>query len=87
MTENSALLSPAAYVQAVTTAVAASAAYYGDGTTPLGDDEYDGLLRAIAAYEEAHPDEALAESPTAKVAGGAVDSIFQRSVDLLHQLL
>ncbi|MFE2477920.1 NAD-dependent DNA ligase LigA [Streptomyces sp. NPDC059389] len=83
MTENSSLLSPAAYVQAVTTAVAASAAYYGDGTTPLGDDEYDGLLRAIAAYEEAHPDEALAESPTGKVAGGAVQGDVPHSVPML----
>ncbi|MFH7594627.1 NAD-dependent DNA ligase LigA [Streptomyces racemochromogenes] len=84
MTENSALLlSPAAYTEAVTTAVAASAAYYGDGTTPLGDDEYDGLLRAIAAYEEAHPDEVLAESPTGKVAGGAVQGDVPHSVPML----
>ncbi|MGW2588518.1 NAD-dependent DNA ligase LigA, partial [Streptomyces virginiae] len=83
MTENSALLSPAAYVEAVTTAVAASAAYYGDGTTPLGDDEYDGLLRAIAAYEETHPDEVLAASPTGKVAGGAVQGDVPHSVPML----
>ncbi|MFF4364884.1 NAD-dependent DNA ligase LigA [Streptomyces sp. NPDC001594] len=84
MTENSALLlSPAAYTEAVTTALAASAAYYGDGTTPLGDDEYDGLLRAIAAYEEAHPDEVLAESPTGKVAGGAVQGDVPHSVPML----
>ncbi|MFJ3877013.1 NAD-dependent DNA ligase LigA [Streptomyces sp. NPDC090077] len=83
MTENSALLSPTAYAQAVTTALAASAAYYGDGTTPLGDDEYDGLLRAIAAYEEAHPDEVLAESPTGKVAGGAVQGDVPHSVPML----
>ncbi|MFE1794313.1 NAD-dependent DNA ligase LigA, partial [Streptomyces sp. NPDC059525] len=84
MTENSALLlSPAAYAEAVTTALAASAAYYGDGTTPLGDDEYDALLRAIAAYEEAHPDEVLAESPTGKVAGGAVQGDVPHSVPML----
>ncbi|WP_051810018.1 NAD-dependent DNA ligase LigA [Streptomyces sp. NRRL S-378] len=83
MTENTALLSPAAYMEAVTTAVAASAAYYGDGTTPLGDDEYDGLLRAIAAYEEAHPDEVLAQSPTGKVAGGAVQGDVPHSVPML----
>ncbi|MFF4325727.1 NAD-dependent DNA ligase LigA [Streptomyces sp. NPDC001591] len=84
MTETSALLlSPAAYVEAVTTAVAASAAYYGDGGTPLGDDEYDGLLRAIAAYEEAHPDEVLAESPTGKVAGGAVQGDVPHTVPML----
>ncbi|MGW2680886.1 NAD-dependent DNA ligase LigA [Streptomyces sp. NPDC001436] len=84
MTETSALLlSPAAYVEAVTTAVAASAAYYGDGGTPLGDDEYDGLLRAIAAYEEDHPDEVLAESPTGKVAGGAVQGDVPHTVPML----
>lgn len=83
MTENSALLSPAAYAEAVTTALAASAAYYGDGTTPLGDDEYDGLLRAITAYEESHPDEVLAESPTGKVAGGAVQGDVPHSVPML----
>lgn len=83
MTENSALLSPTAYAEAVATALAASAAYYADGTTPLGDDEYDGLLRAIAAYEEAHPDEVLAESPTGKVAGGAVQGDVPHSVPML----
>ncbi|MFE0606373.1 NAD-dependent DNA ligase LigA [Streptomyces sp. NPDC058892] len=83
MTENSALLSPGAYAEAVTTAVAASAAYYGDGTTPLGDDEYDLLLRAIATYEQAHPDAVLAESPTGKVAGGAVQGDVPHSVPML----
>ncbi|WP_330262049.1 NAD-dependent DNA ligase LigA [Streptomyces sp. NBC_00539] len=84
MTETSALLlSPAAYVEAVTAALAASAAYYGDGATPLGDDEYDGLLRAIAAYEDAHPEEVLAESPTGKVAGGAVQGDVPHSVPML----
>ncbi|MFJ3928472.1 NAD-dependent DNA ligase LigA [Streptomyces sp. NPDC090022] len=83
MTENSALPSPAAYAEAVTTALAASSAYYGDGTSPLGDDEYDGLLRAIAAYEEAHPDEVLTESPTGKVAGGAVQGDVPHSVPML----
>lgn len=83
VTENSALLSPTAHVEAVTTAVAASAMYYGYGTTPLGDDAYDGLLRAIAAHEEAHPDEVLAESPTGKVAGGAVQGDVPHSVPML----
>ncbi|WP_424217263.1 NAD-dependent DNA ligase LigA (plasmid) [Streptomyces sp. BI20] len=83
MTENSALLTPAAYVEAVTGAVAASAAYYGDGTTPLGDDEYDALLRAIAAYEEAHPEEVRADSPTGKVAGGAVGGDVPHTVPML----
>ncbi|GHB84551.1 hypothetical protein GCM10010347_64370 [Streptomyces cirratus] len=45
--------------------------------------EYDGLLRAIAACEDAHPEEALAESPTGKVAGGAVQGDVPHSVPML----
>ncbi|MFF1555931.1 hypothetical protein [Streptomyces sp. NPDC058279] len=63
--------------------MAASAAYYGDRPSPLGDDEYDGLLRAIAAYEDAYPDDVLAESPTGKVAGGAVQGDVPHSVPML----
>jgi hypothetical protein len=43
------LATSADYTDAVATAVAASAAYYTDGSTPLGDDEYDALLQAISA--------------------------------------
>ncbi|MGW2398167.1 NAD-dependent DNA ligase LigA [Kitasatospora sp. NPDC001664] len=77
------LLSPADYADAVATAVAASAAYYTDGTTPLGDDEYDALLRAITAYEDEHPTEVLPDSPTGKVAGGAVQGDVPHSVPML----
>ncbi|WP_199486725.1 NAD-dependent DNA ligase LigA [Actinomadura logoneensis] len=62
----------AAYAAAVQTALDASAAYYGDGTSALDDDAYDRLVRGIAAYEEAHPELVRADSPTGKVAGGAV---------------
>jgi DNA ligase (NAD+) len=62
----------AAYAQAVQTAVDAAAAYYGAGDSPLDDDAYDRLVRGIAAYEDAHPDHVLPDSPTGKVAGGAV---------------
>ncbi|MER7671311.1 NAD-dependent DNA ligase LigA [Kitasatospora sp. NPDC096128] len=81
--ETPTLPSPAAYADAVTTAVQAAAAYYTDGATPLGDDEYDALLRAIAAYEDVHPGEALPESPTGKVAGGAVQGDVPHSVPML----
>ncbi|MGW4646919.1 NAD-dependent DNA ligase LigA [Kitasatospora sp. NPDC004289] len=77
------LLSPADYADAVATAVAASAAYYTDGSTPLGDDEYDALLRAITAYEDEHPTEVLPDSPTGKVAGGAVQGDVPHSVPML----
>nr|WP_037901772.1 NAD-dependent DNA ligase LigA [Streptomyces sp. NRRL S-350] len=80
---DAALLTPGDYADAVTAAVRASAAYYTDGGTPLGDDEYDALLRAIAAYEEAHPGEALPDSPTGKVAGGAVEGDVPHSVPML----
>ncbi|MGW1081673.1 NAD-dependent DNA ligase LigA [Kitasatospora sp. NPDC002522] len=80
---NDALLSPGDYAAAVADAVRAAATYYGDGTTPLGDDEYDALVRAIAAYEEAHPDEVLPQSPTGKVAGGAVTGDVPHSVPML----
>ncbi|GAA3380941.1 NAD-dependent DNA ligase LigA [Streptomyces sannanensis] len=61
----------AAYADAVRTAVKAAAAYYAGGDSPLDDDAYDRLVRAIAAWEAGHPDRVLAESPTGKVAGGA----------------
>ncbi|MGW3230161.1 NAD-dependent DNA ligase LigA [Kitasatospora sp. NPDC001095] len=84
MTETAApLTSPSAYADAVTAAVQAAAAYYADGSTPLGDDEYDALLRDIAAYESAHPGEVLPESPTGKVAGGAATGDVPHSVPML----
>ncbi|RKE23089.1 NAD-dependent DNA ligase LigA [Streptomyces sp. TLI_171] len=82
MTET-ALLSSGAYADAVATATRAAAAYYTDGATPLGDDEYDVLVRAIAAYEQAHPQEVLPDSPTGKVAGGAVQGDVPHSVPML----
>ncbi|MFE6050457.1 NAD-dependent DNA ligase LigA [Kitasatospora sp. NPDC056446] len=76
-------LTPAGYADAVAAAVRAAAAYYTDGATPLGDDEYDALLRAVAAYEREHPDEVLPDSPTGKVAGGAVGGDVPHSVPML----
>ncbi|MEV7598177.1 NAD-dependent DNA ligase LigA [Kitasatospora sp. NPDC089797] len=75
--------SPEAYADAVATAVRAAAAYYADGSTPLGDDEYDALVRAIEAYERAHPDQVLPESPTGKVAGGAAVGDVPHSTPML----
>ncbi|WP_436790891.1 NAD-dependent DNA ligase LigA [Yinghuangia sp. YIM S10712] len=62
----------AAYVEAVEQVRVAAAAYYGDGTSALDDDAFDRLMRGIALYEEAHPGDAVAESPTGQVAAGAV---------------
>ncbi|MFE3498435.1 NAD-dependent DNA ligase LigA [Kitasatospora sp. NPDC059160] len=77
------LASPQAYADAVATAVRAAGAYYGDGSTPLGDDEYDALVRGIEAYERAHPEQVLPESPTGKVAGGAVVGDVPHSTPML----
>lgn len=66
------LTDAASYAAAVDTALKASAAYYGDGTSTLDDAAYDNLLRQIAAYEVNHPEQVLPESPSGKVAGGAV---------------
>ncbi|MUN41332.1 NAD-dependent DNA ligase LigA [Actinomadura litoris] len=73
----------AAYADAVRTAVEASAAYYGEGDSPLDDDAFDRLVRGIAAYEAEHPEHVLPESPTGKVAGGAVVGDVPHTVPML----
>ncbi|MEU6881577.1 NAD-dependent DNA ligase LigA [Streptomyces sp. NPDC046712] len=73
MTTTPVLADAAAYAQAVEDAKQAAAAYYAGGTSPLDDDAYDRLGRAIEAWEAQHPDEVRADSPTGKVAGGAAD--------------
>jgi len=83
MTEALGLGDETAYRQAVAEAVAAAAAYYGDGSTALDDDAYDRLVRRIAAYEEAHPGEVAPDSPTGKVAGGAVSGDVPHTVPML----
>ncbi|MFI1016746.1 NAD-dependent DNA ligase LigA [Streptomyces sp. NPDC020965] len=62
---------PAGYAEAVEIATRAAAAYYTTGESTLDDDAYDRLARGIARYEQAHPGEVSADSPTGKVAGGA----------------
>ncbi|GIH27697.1 DNA ligase 2 [Acrocarpospora phusangensis] len=73
----------AAYAAAVKSAVAAAAAYYADGDSVLDDDTYDRLVRGIEAYEAAHPEHLLPESPTGKVAGGAVVGDVPHTVPML----
>ncbi|WP_336111187.1 NAD-dependent DNA ligase LigA [Streptomyces sp. PTD9-10] len=72
-----------AYAQAVEEAVRAAAAYYEGGTSALDDDAYDRLVRGIAAYEAEHPEQVLADSPSGKVAGGAVEGDVPHSVAML----
>lgn len=73
----------AAYAQAVEDAVKASAAYYEGGTSALDDDSYDRLVRAIAQWEAEHPDRIRADSPTGKVAGGAVEGDVPHTAAML----
>ncbi|MCI3220636.1 NAD-dependent DNA ligase LigA [Streptomyces sp. NP-1717] len=77
------LVDAAAYAVAVETATKAAAAYYATGESALDDDAYDRMVRGIAAYEEAHPDEISADSPSGKVAGGAVVGDVPHTVPML----
>ncbi|WP_435882600.1 NAD-dependent DNA ligase LigA [Streptomyces bobili] len=77
------IVDAAAYAQAVEDAVQASAAYYTGGTSVLDDDAYDRLVRGIAAWEAAHPEQVLPDSPTGKVAGGAVEGDVPHTVAML----
>ncbi|MFD0267327.1 NAD-dependent DNA ligase LigA [Streptomyces sp. NPDC127106] len=49
----------------------ASQAYYGDGDSALDDATYDRLRLAVLAWEQDHPAEVAADSPTGLVADGA----------------
>nr|WP_234311820.1 NAD-dependent DNA ligase LigA [Streptomyces griseus] len=77
------IVDAAAYAQAVEDAVRASAAYYSGGTSVLDDDAYDRLVRGIAAWEAEHPEQVLPDSPTGKVAGGAVQGDVPHTVAML----
>ncbi|MFI9547702.1 NAD-dependent DNA ligase LigA [Streptomyces sp. NPDC052016] len=77
------IVDAAAYAQAVEDAVKASAAYYSGGTSVLDDDAYDRLVRGIAAWEAEHPGQVLPDSPTGKVAGGAVEGDVPHTVAML----
>ncbi|MER7378492.1 NAD-dependent DNA ligase LigA [Streptomyces lanatus] len=82
-TPGAVIVDAAAYAQAVEDAVKASAAYYAGGTSVLDDDAYDRLVRGIAAWEAGHPDQVLPDSPTGKVAGGAVEGDVPHTVAML----
>ena len=58
------------YLQAVETARTAADAYYGSGESGLDDDAYDRLLRAVTGWEQEHPGQVAADSPTRQVAAG-----------------
>ncbi|MCX4768579.1 MULTISPECIES: NAD-dependent DNA ligase LigA [unclassified Streptomyces] len=77
------LADTAAYAVAVEEASQAAAAYYATGESTLDDDAYDRLARGIAAYEQDHPQDVLADSPTGKVAGGAAVGDVPHTVPML----
>ena len=77
------IVDAAAYAQAVEDAVHAAAAYYAGGTSPMDDDTYDRLVRGITEWEAGHPDQILADSPTGKVAGGAIEGDVPHTVAML----
>lgn len=77
------IVDAAGYARAVEDVVRAAAAYYTDGTSPLDDDAYDRLVTEISAWEADHPDEVLPDSPTGKVAGGAVEGDVPHTVAML----
>ncbi|MFG2123925.1 NAD-dependent DNA ligase LigA [Streptomyces sp. NPDC048710] len=77
------IVDAAAYARAVEDAVRAAAAYYAGGTSPLDDDAYDRLVRGIAVYEAEHPDQVMLDSPTGKVAGGALEGDVPHTVAML----
>ncbi|GGQ94276.1 NAD-dependent DNA ligase LigA [Streptomyces pilosus] len=83
MTTPAVIVDAAAYAQAVEDAVRAAAAYYDGGTSPLDDDTYDRLVRGIAVWEAEHPDGILPDSPSGKVAGGAVGGDVPHTVPML----
>ncbi|QKZ17992.1 NAD-dependent DNA ligase LigA [Streptomyces chartreusis] len=77
------IVDAAGYARAVEDVVTAAAAYYTDGTSPLDDDTYDRLMRGITAWEAEHPDQVLPDSPSGKVAGGAVEGDVPHTVAML----
>ncbi|MGW2564166.1 NAD-dependent DNA ligase LigA [Streptomyces sp. NPDC001514] len=83
MTTTPVLADAAAYAQAVEDAKKAAAAYYTGGDSALDDHAYDQLTRAIAHWETEHPDQVMPDSPTGKVAGGAVDGDVPHTTAML----
>ncbi|MGW0604183.1 NAD-dependent DNA ligase LigA [Streptomyces sp. NPDC002640] len=63
--------STAAYRQALATIQKASRAY-ATGESPLDDATFDRLRDQLVAWEESHPEDVAANSPSGKVADGAV---------------
>ena len=65
------------YSENLILALKAEKAYYEDDKPIMSDSAYDALIRELKEYEEAHPDEKAANSPTTRVGGRAV-STFEK---------
>ncbi|MER6999414.1 NAD-dependent DNA ligase LigA [Streptomyces sp. NPDC000410] len=83
MTTTPVLADAVAYAQAVEDAKKAAAAYYTGGDSDLDDAAYDELIHAITHWEAEHPDGVLRDSPTGKVAAGAVDGDVPHTTPML----
>jgi DNA ligase (NAD+) len=66
------------YLQKVQTLKKWAYAYYVEDDPIATDEEYDTLYHEVLAYEEAHPNEILEDSPTQRV-GGVVRSEFRKA--------
>jgi DNA ligase (NAD+) len=77
------LADEAAYLEAVAQARTAADAYYGAGESVMDDDTYDRLLRGITAWEDAHPGQIAADSPSQQVAAGVTAGDVRHSVPML----
>ncbi|GAB2697257.1 NAD-dependent DNA ligase LigA [Kitasatospora kifunensis] len=77
------LADEAAYLEAVAQARKAADAYYGSGESGLDDETYDRLLRGITAWEDAHPEQIAADSPSQQVAAGVTTGDVEHTVPML----
>lgn len=73
-------MNPTEYATARATITAASAAYYTDGSTPLSDAQYDGLLAQVSDYEAAHD---VVDPISTQVASGAATGTVPHPVPML----
>jgi DNA ligase (NAD+) len=77
------LADEAAYLEAVVQARGAADAYYGSGESGVDDETYDRLLRGITVWEDEHPAQIAADSPSQQVAAGVTTGDVQHTVPML----
>jgi DNA ligase (NAD+) len=77
------LADEAAYLEAVAQARQAADAYYGSGESGLDDETYDRLLLGITAWENTHPGQIAADSPSQQVAAGVTTGDVAHTVPML----